>query len=103
MGDTHLHKEALMAKTSAISPTAMQEPLIQKILNLTKYTFARQPTTKPGCRERIHGTDIFSEQVSKLEALVKQVRYGKLFKFINSNHLLYFSIYFEIFIFPDVI
>ena len=53
----------------------MQEPLIQKILNLTKYTFARVPTSKHGCRQRVLGTEQFSTHLSEIEVLMKQVRY----------------------------
>jgi len=51
----------------------MQEPLIQKILNLAKYTFARQPSSKSGVRQRILEPDAFSTHVLELVNLVKEV------------------------------
>ena len=64
----------IVAKGSDIKQGVnMQEPIIQKILNLAKYTFARQPSSKRGCRQRILEPDAFSDHVSELVNLVKQV------------------------------
>ena len=53
----------------------MQEPLIQKILALTKLTFARRPSPKRGCRQRILEADKFSKHLSEISALMKQVNH----------------------------
>ena len=68
----------------------MQEPLIQKVLNLAKYTFARQPSPKRGCRQRILEPDVFSDHVSELVNLVKQVS-NKTFYIFFKNYLNYKS------------
>ena len=54
----------------------MQEPLIQKILALTKCTFARRPSSKLGRRKRIIGADKLPAQMSEISALMNQVRYN---------------------------
>lgn len=53
----------------------MQEALIQKILALTKCTFARRPSSKGGCRKRILEGDKFSKKLSEIATLMKQVNY----------------------------
>ena len=70
----HMGKPILLREKLKNIPN-MQEPLIQKILNLTKYTFARVPTSKHGCRQRVLGTEQFSTHLSEIEVLMKQVRY----------------------------
>ena len=59
----------------------MEKPLIQKILNLTKYTFARQPGVKRGCRKRILDTEAFARYISELTSLTSQVRNKKFRQF----------------------
>ncbi len=68
----------------------MQEPLIEKVLNLAKFTFARQPSSKRGCRQRILEPVAFSDHVSELVNLVKQVS-NKAF-YIFFTHTLHFNI-----------
>ena len=63
----------------------MQEPLIQKVLNLAKYTFARQTTSKRGCRQRILDPDAFSNHVSELVNLVKQVSNKTFYVFFTNT------------------
>ena len=62
----------------------MQEPLIQKILNLTKSTFSRQPSSKPGCRQRILDSDAFTSHAAELANLIKQVG-NKTFYILFTN------------------
>ena len=77
-----------MAKESDIKQGVnMQEPLIQKILNLAKYTFARQPSAKRGCRQRILEPGAFSDHVSELVNLVKQVRYKTVYRFSQTFYI----------------
>ena len=51
----------------------MQEPLIQKILKLTKYTFARDLNAKHGVRQQILGPEKFSNHLAEISSLMKQV------------------------------
>ena len=51
----------------------MQEPLIQKILKLTKYTFARDLNAKHGVRQQILGPENFSNHLAEISSLMKQV------------------------------
>ena len=51
----------------------MQEPLIQKILKLTKYTFARDLNAKHGVRQQILGLEKFSNHLAEISSLMKQV------------------------------
>ena len=51
----------------------MQEPLIQKILKLTKYTFARDLNVKHGVRQQILGPENFSNHLAEISSLMKQV------------------------------
>ena len=54
----------------------MQEPLIQKIVVLSKCTFARRPSIKRGCRQRILEADKLSKHLSEIAALMGQVNYN---------------------------
>ena len=67
----------------------MQEPIIQKILNLAKYTFARQPSSKRGFRQRILEPDAFSVHVLELVNLVKEVSNKTFYIFFKNS--LYFK------------
>ena len=51
----------------------MQEPLIQKILKLTKYTFARDLNVRHGVRQQILGPENFSNHLAEISSLMKQV------------------------------
>ena len=74
MNDIEFFIKKLLPNKSAIKPN-MQEPIIQKILNVAKYTFARKPSVNHhGYRKRVLDGDAFANQLSEISLLMKQVR-----------------------------
>ena len=73
MNDIEFFIKKLLPSQSAIKPN-MQEPLIQKILNVAKYSFARKPSVyHHGYRKRVLEGDAFANQLSEISSLMKQV------------------------------
>ena len=73
MNDIEFFIKKLLPTKSAIKPN-MQEPIIQKILNVAKYTFARKPSVHhQGYRKRVLEGDAFANQLSEISSLMKQV------------------------------
>jgi len=73
MNDIEFFIKKLLPNKSAIKPN-MQEPIIQKILNVAKNTFARKPSVNHhGYRKRVLDGDAFANQLSEISLLMKQL------------------------------
>ena len=83
MNDIRLYVNNLINKKFARKPN-MQEPLIRKILDLAKSTFARnQSAHQYGSRHKVLQGEAFANKLNEITLLMKQV---KLVDYSKSQH-----------------
>ena len=75
MNDIRLYVNNLINKKRARKPN-MQEPLIRKILDLAKSTFARnQSAHQYGSRHKVLQGEAFANKLNEITLLMKQVKF----------------------------